>query len=38
MKRKGRGGDVVKRHGDTLGVLDHPIGPEALKQAPTGFP
>ena len=29
---------LVKRHGYTVGVLDHPIDPEALKQALADFP
>ena len=28
----------VKRNGYTVGVLDHPIDPEALKQALADFP
>ena len=29
---------IVKRGGYTVGVLDHPIDPEALKQALADFP
>jgi phage FluMu protein gp41 len=29
---------LVKRQGYTVGVLDHPIDPEALKQALADFP
>ena len=29
---------LVKRHGYTVGVLDHPIDPEALRRALADFP
>ena len=29
---------IVKRNGYTVGVLDHPIDPEAIKQALANFP